>query len=344
MDETSLAPGGPIDSARPETTPVGGEPRPSRSTAGAARDPPPDDGCLRAPPLVCSVGIMAYNEEGNIGNVLRALQKQQVQTCEIGEVIVLASGCTDRTEAIVRRLGDEYPRIKLMTQPRRMGKASAINLFLRHARGEILVLESADTLPGPMTIERLIAPFVDPEVGMTGGRPVPINDRSTFMGFAAHLLWEMHHQVALQRPKMGELIAFRRIFHRIPNDSAVDEANVEPLICGQGFRLQYVPEAVVLMRGPQSLGDFLKQRRRIYAGHLRIRRQQGYVVSTMSRARLLTAFLRTWSWDWRYLFWAPAVGALEALARVLGWLDARWGEPNRHTVWDVAATTKGAIE
>ena len=32
-----------------------------------------------------------------------------------------------------------------------------------------------------------------------------------FMGFAAHLLWNLHHQINLEGFKAGELIAFRKI-------------------------------------------------------------------------------------------------------------------------------------
>lgn len=293
--------------------------------------------------LTCSIGIMAYNEEANIGRLLQALLDQQTTNCVIEEIIVLASGCTDNTESIVREFGARHPKIRLVVQPRREGKASAVNLFLRHARSDILVLESADTLPEPTTIQRLIEPFADPEVGMTGGHPIPTNDPRTFMGFVVHLLWELHHQVALQHPKLGELTAFRRIFHRIPYDSAVDEANIEPLIRGQGYQLRYVPEAVVYNRGAETVGDFLKQRRRIYAGHLKVRREQGYTVSTMGGLQILAALLRSWRWDWRYVLWTPAVIGLEVYGRFLGWLDFRLRKRD-HAVWDIAVTTKGVVE
>lgn len=290
----------------------------------------------------CSVGIMAYNEEANIGRLLNALLKQQTCCCDIKEIIVLASGCTDKTELIVREFAARNSQVKLIVQPRREGKASAINLFLLHTQSDVVILESADTLPTPATIDILVAPFVDPMVGMTGGRPVPTNDIGTFMGFAVHLLWGLHHQIALQQPKLGELIAFRRIFHRIPYDSAVDEASIEPLIRGQGYSLRYVPEAIVYNRGAQTVGDFLKQRRRIHAGHLKMRREQGYTVSTMGSGRIFLALLRTWQWKTRYLLWTPLVIGLEVYGRILGWIDVRWKKRD-HAIWEIAATTKADI-
>lgn len=177
---------------------------------------------------------------------------------------------------------------------------------------------------------------------MTGGHPIPVNDPCTFMGFVVHLLWELHHQISLQHPKLGELVAFRRVFQRIPYDSAVDEASVEPLIVGQGYQLCYVPEAVVYNRGPATVSDFLKQRRRIYAGHLKVRHQQGYAVSTMSNVRILGALLHGWRWGWRQFLWIPAAICLEACGRFLGWIDFRFKRLD-HTIWDIAVTTKGAV-
>ncbi len=293
--------------------------------------------------VACSVGVMAYNEEANIARLIEALLAQQGPTCHIREIIVLASGCTDRTEEIVRGYEAREPKVKLLSQARREGKASAVNVFLAVAQSDILVLESADTIPAPGAIARLLAPFADPNVGMTGCRPVPVNDRTSFMGFAAHLLWDLHHQIALRRPKMGEVIAFRRVFRRIPHTSAVDEADIEPLVRGQGYSLRYVPDAIAYNRGPETVRDLLKQRRRIYAGHLRIKRRQGYVVSTLGVGHILAALLHAWRWDWRYVVWTPAVAALELYGRFLGWMDCTF-QLQDHAVWDVAMTTKGAIE
>ncbi|MEO0249467.1 MAG: glycosyltransferase, partial [candidate division WOR-3 bacterium] len=130
-----------------------------------------------------SVGIMAYNEERGIRRLLQALLDQEVYHARIREIIVVASGCTDRTEDIIRDFGKRDARIRLVRQTLRRGKASAINLFLAAASGDIYVLESADTVPERGAIDSLVAPFFSPEVGMTGGRPVPIDSPDTFMGY-----------------------------------------------------------------------------------------------------------------------------------------------------------------
>jgi biofilm PGA synthesis N-glycosyltransferase PgaC len=189
----------------------------------------------------CCIGIMAYNEEANIRLLLQALLVQKTEKVAIDEIVVVASGCTDGTEDIVKEYVAIDPRVRLLSQARKEGKASAVNLLLRNTECEVVVLESADTLPLENTIEALVSPMTDPKVGMVGGRPVPVNSPKRFMGYGAHLVWELHHQMSLRHPKMGEVIAFRNIFAQIPHDSAVDEASIEPLIIGQGLRLHYAP-------------------------------------------------------------------------------------------------------
>jgi len=289
--------------------------------------------------IECSIGIMAYNEEKNIARSLEAILSQKLKKVSIKEIFVIASGCTDQTIPIVKRLEKTDRRIKLLIQKEREGKSSAVNLFLKHASCLVVVCAGADTIPQEEVIEKLVVPFVNPKVGMTGAHPIPIDPQNTFFGFAAHLLWELHHQVSLKSPKMGEMVAYRKIFKRIPYTSAVDEATVEPLIIGQDYQLVYVPEAIVFNKGTENLEEFLKQRRRINSGHLALFKLQGYTVSTLNKKLLLIAWLRNFRLDLRFILWSPLVALLELLARVLGTYDYYF-KKDKHTVWERVESTK----
>ena len=289
-------------------------------------------------PITCSLGIMAHNEEANIGRLLEAVFSQRMKNVTVTEIVVVASGCTDNTEAIVCDWAKRDRRIRLLVQEKRTGKASAINEYLPQAREKILVLCSADLLPEADAIEQLVAPLIDPEVGMTSSRPVPVNDPERFMGFAAHMLWDLHHRINLISFKAGEMCAFRKIFERIPYHTAVDEASIEPVVRGQGYRVQYVPTAVVYNKGPETVADFLSQRRRIYAGHLAVRDTLGYSVSTMSVRRILATLLRNLDLRPLHFFWTWAVVGLEAYGRMLGLRDYK--KRRDHRVWEIATTTK----
>ena len=286
----------------------------------------------------CSLGITAHNEEANIGKLLQCIIEQQLKTVDLAAIYVVISGCTDNTESIVREFMKRDGRIQLLIQAQREGKASAMNLFMKQAQEEVLILSSADLQPAPDTVEQLVAPFSNPKIGMTACRPVPVNDKNTFMGFAAHLLWDLHHEMNLQGFKAGEMIAFRKVFKQIPEYTAVDEASVEPLIRGQGYDVCYVPQAVVYNKGPETVDDFLRQRRRIYAGHLELKQILGYSVSTMSGLSIIALLLRNLDWRPKQFLWTWGVVALEIIGRYLGWRDFK--QKKEHTVWDIATTTK----
>src|SRR5438046_2771909 len=83
-----------------------------------------------------SVGIAAYNEAGNIGNLIQRLQGEMQNH---DQMIVVSSGSTDRTSDIVLRYCESDPRIELFVEQNRKGKPSAINKILAEFGGEMLL-------------------------------------------------------------------------------------------------------------------------------------------------------------------------------------------------------------
>ncbi|MEM2703216.1 MAG: glycosyltransferase [Candidatus Bathyarchaeia archaeon] len=286
-----------------------------------------------------SIGIPAYNEEKNIGKLLTAIQNQKTSVTEIDQIVVVSSGSTDRTNEIVEDFAKKDPRIHLVRQNCRKGKASAVNEFLRVARNEILVLESADTIPENDAIENLCRVFMDKQVGMAGAHPVPKNIDKSLVGYASRLLWMLHHYIALEAPKCGELIAFRKVFDNIPDNTVVDEAWIEFEITKRGYKIVYVPEALVYNRGPETVSDFIKQRRRIACGHLALSRMVKYRVSTQSSGLVLRAIFKSFP-IFNPLRWPHFLGAtfLEFLSRLMGYYDYFRGKS--HVVWAIVETTK----
>ena len=289
--------------------------------------------------IECTIGIMAFNEEKNIGKLIDALLRQKLKEVEIKKIVVVASGCTDQTAEITKRYTERYSQIELITQPQREGKSSAINLFLKAVKTPVVVLESADTLPLFYTIENLVIPFSDPNVGMCGGHPLPQNNPDSFLGFTNHLLWTLHHLLSLERPKMGELVAFRNIVPSIPVESAVDETSIEAFFAQKKMQILYLPKAMVLNKGAENIADFIKQRRRIYAGHLYIEHHHHYQVTTLHATKIMGLILRNIRLTFKTFFWLVGAILLEATGRYLGVFDYYFKKKN-HAVWAIAESTK----
>jgi len=295
------------------------------------------------PQLRCSVGVTAYNEEANIGRLLDALLNQHLHDVEISEIIVVASGCTDNTIPIVEAIAAREPRVKLFTQPKREGKTAAINIFLSNATKEICVLESGDTLPHEDAVEHLVRMFADPTVGMTGAHKIPVNTPDHLVGLFTHLRLRLEHQLCLEIPRLGEMIAFRKVFDRIPPDVAMDEAFVEALVVQRGMQVRYAPDAVVYNTGPDTVSDWVRQRRRNHAGHLYLKSKYGYAVSSIQNTRVAKVALKE-IWGAVRLVWTLFILAvLELWSRLLGWYDFAI-KKDRHVVWDMAWSQKVDVE
>jgi biofilm PGA synthesis N-glycosyltransferase PgaC len=283
--------------------------------------------------MEASVGVMAYNEEKNIGGLLKALLRQETLTLKIKEIIVISSGSTDRTNDIVKDFAKGSDRIRLVTQETRLGKASAIQELLRHASAEIVIISSGDLIPRLDALEHLCIPFSDENVGIVTARPVP-RVGNTVMGSVVRLQWELHHRISLCRPKFGELIAFRNVIKQIPQ-TAVDEEQIAQLVHDKGFVGAYAADAIVYNKGPGTVADFVKQRRRIHCGHIELRNQTSYQAASLSYWAIAQAGLPLLP---RRPLSMLAAMALEGCSRLLGRYDYTIGR--KHYIWKTAETTK----
>ena len=291
-----------------------------------------------------AVGIMAHNEASTIAPCLDAVLHESDGLQRVSTVVVVVSGSTDGTADVVREAQTRDGRIRLLCEPERSGKASAVNWFLRATQEPFCVLISADTVPAHGTIAKLVRPLGQGNVGMTGPRVVPLNPHRGVINRVVHVLWGMHHEVALRRPKLGEAVAFRRTFACLDTSTLTDEVSIEMLITNSGHGLEYVPEAIVYNHGPATLRDYLAQRRRIHRGHIGVYATTGYRPSTMRLRPLIVAVL---SLGRRYpggcAYFAIAVG-LEALARAQAFASYCVRGLPRRGVWRTIATSKTHLE
>ncbi len=282
---------------------------------------------------------MAYNEENNIGQCLDALLDQKLNSGKIVEIIVVSSGSTDKTNKIVESYSERDLRVKLKTQNERKGKASAINEYLKIAKGEIVILESADTITKPDTVENLTKPFNIPTIGMTGAHPIPVNSGAGFTSFSVQKMWRLHHLMAIDNPKCGEMVAFRNIVPKIPNYTAVDEATIEAIFQDMGLNLLYCKDAILINKGPENICDFIKQRRRIAAGHKHLKAAKGHVVSTLKSSSILRYVIKDMKWNPKHILYMSLLIIVEAYSRALGNQDFHLKDKNPY-IWDISKTTK----
>lgn len=294
-------------------------------------------------PAGIAIGVMAYNEEANIGHLLDSLLQQTVDR-RISRIVVVASGCTDRTCEIVRTYVARDSRIQLAAEAERGGKVLAVNEFFRHASEPILLISAADVVYSPQAVEKITDPFIDERIGMVGSHPVPLNRADHFIGFVVNLMWKLHHQVSLASPKMGEVIAFRNVFRGLDPNRLADEVQIEYGIRAIGYEAAYAPEAIVYNRGPGSVREFVAQRTRWYAYNLQMQRDCRFPVSTNTLSNVARAAWHVLRNDHPRLDWFVGAALLEAYCRVAGAFASRGLNRPERRLWTPHASTKVLIE
>lgn len=286
--------------------------------------------------LTVSICIPAYNEGKNIEQILVALLAQETKLIKINSIVVVSSASTDNTNEIVEKYIASNPSIQLIKQEKRMGKAIAINEFLKQTKDEIVVIESADTVPYKDCIENLCVPFLkDKKIGMTGGAPYPINDPNTFLGYIIHAWWWFHRNI----PRFGEIIAYRNVLDHIRPTTAVDEAYIQAKMIQMGYKVVFVESAIVNNKGAENVKDLIIQRRRVMNGHARLFNREHVKIDNMTKSSLRLLLFHYNINSFKELCWLIGGIAIEVYARFLGAYDCYIKKTNPF-VWDIASSTK----
>lgn len=224
---------------------------------------------MKAQKLTVTVGVPAYNEENNIGNLLASVLSQHENGFEIESVVVVSDASTDGTIKEVKKIQDK--RVRLIVGKERIGKPQRINQLLRLVHTEILVQLDGDVIVKHKdTIQNLIRPFMKgPSVHVVFGKVEPVRP-TTFIEelslFGFRIWEEAKHSLGGRedgRMGSGQIRAFSKSFFkkfRLPEEIGSAEDTYSFYFAkNSGFNIKYTKDAVVVFRLASSFDDYRRQ-------------------------------------------------------------------------------------
>ena len=214
------------------------------------------------------------------------------------------------------------------------GKPYALNLGLKAAKGDYLLLTDGDVYISKNSVADLFEKIKDKNVGAVTGRPVSMDSKSKYWGFISHLLADGAHEKRLETMSnrdnkkffvlSGYLFLMRNTKIEIPSDCLVEDAYISYSLFNKGFNLLYQPKAKVYVKYPDNMTDWFNQKARSVGGYTQLWSYN--VVKSETKVRSFTKelgyfkFPISYAKDFKEFLWAISLYILRGIL----WLKIFW--------------------
>ncbi len=306
---------------------------------------------MKTKKLTVTVGIPAYNEEGNIELLLNSILSQTRKKYILTEVLVLSDGSTDQTDSKVLKLTKKNPFVKLIVDGKRLGKSKRLMQLYKMNRSDIFIQLDADVVLSHRSgFDNLIKPFQNTKVTLVSGDRIPLGEDN----FSARLilnrdkLWRKVRLSIEDKDRIvncfGCILAMRASFAKslVLNPQITSES---PLIYCEARRHDlkfcFVPEATVYYRLPATFRDYFKYSKRSSDEHSLLTKHFGsqvenyYEIPRNSKIRALFTSL------FQDPYYTIASTLVFTLFQHLPYKSA--DELKRNGLWETVKSTKTGI-
>lgn len=220
--------------------------------------------------LHVTIGIPAYNEEANIGRLLKSLYRQTQDSFVLDKILVVCDGPTDETVRIVQKFSKRYGIVICLNDPIRRGVRFRTQQIINISKSDVLVFFDGDTLPQDInTLDQLVGVFNDSLVQLASARIKPLQPITKFeyMHFAWRSVWSALTEKWRGGNNIynfrGVGIAIRRDFSkyiRLPENITSASSHFIYLSAKQrSLKTTFCSTAVIHYRLAKSLKDYLLQ-------------------------------------------------------------------------------------
>jgi glycosyltransferase involved in cell wall biosynthesis len=227
----------------------------------------------------CSIVIRAFNEEKHIGRLFSGISQQNLRDIE---VILIDSGSTDATIAIVSSADWHFPVRIVHIEPEQFSFGRSLNLGIARTQCELVVIASAHVYPVyPDWLESLIAPFEDPQVALSYGKQRG-NSKTHFSEHQVLARWYPDNSQSRQtNPFCNNANAAirRRLWEEHQYDetlSGLEDLEWANWAMKQGYSIAYSAEAEIVHVHEDSPGGIYNRYRREAMAFKRIYPQEEF--------------------------------------------------------------------
>ena len=133
--------------------------------------------------MLLSILIPVYNErtvaERSLSLVLAAPLPEDMER----ELVIVDDCSTDGTSAILERLADKEPRIRLFRHAVNQGKGAAVRTAIQKARGDFCVVQDADLEYDPSEYMKMLKPLLDGRADAVFGSRYLVSDQTRVLPY-----------------------------------------------------------------------------------------------------------------------------------------------------------------
>ena len=131
-----------------------------------------------------SVVMPVYNEQATLREVIARVLAVPLDL----ELICVDDGSSDNSRLILSDLQSAHPQIRVLLQPKNMGKGAALRRGIHEAIGDYIIIQDADLEYDPSVYPALLSPLIEGKADVVYG--------SRFIGSAPHRVLYFWHSIA----------------------------------------------------------------------------------------------------------------------------------------------------
>ena len=222
-----------------------------------------------------SVVLACHNEQGNIEARIKNLLECDYPR-DLLEIVIVSDGSTDFTAEIARRHASD--RIRLFAYEQQKGKATALNIGVEIAKGEIILFADARQSFEPRAIKELAANFADPSVGAASGELLLDGAGGSSVGEGVGLYWKYEKWIRKSESRFssvigatGAIYAIRReLWQPLPDSTILDDVYTPMGIALGGRRVVFEEKARAHDRAIESTGHEFARKVRTLTGNYQL--------------------------------------------------------------------------